>query len=88
MRKLSPSLGELEAVTKQSTLNTSLAGTHNEGVPMKQLIPLWLAAKARLKNGQHELEILVQQLGRDNLTKKIRGTRQTGKAQPNSDEDE
>ena len=35
MRKQCPSLGVLEAATKPMTLNTSLAGTHNEGVPIK-----------------------------------------------------
>jgi hypothetical protein len=34
VRKLRPSLGELEAVIKQITLNTPLAGTHNEGAPI------------------------------------------------------
>ena len=50
MGRLVPSLGELEAAIKPITLNTPLAGTHNEGGPSEQAyLTLGLAAFDSLK---------------------------------------
>jgi hypothetical protein len=78
VRKLCPSLGELDAVTKQITLNTPLAGTHNEGVPVKQAVGVSLLARAGAKRASASWESWFNNL--DGIaSRKNRGTRQKGR---------
>jgi hypothetical protein len=85
VRILFPSLDELEAATKPRTLNTSLAGIHNEGVPMKRRSLLWIDVITGLIVSSTSWRSCFK--GSDGIaSRKNRGTRQSEKAQPNTDE--
>jgi hypothetical protein len=80
---LFPSLGELDAATKRITLNTSLAGIHNEGKLgyTESRFPI-------LRNGLASTgpQIMIKRESTEIASRKNRGTRYRRKGEPKLDE--